>query len=104
MQRVRRARHLGTIRELPTCLCGWIRQPSVEMLSRLEHRNSRSSRTRLGLVRKRSLAAGAMETMKRVRLLQAFYEIEVGQNTVIAIQAGLAVRRDKDGTNPAYAC
>jgi hypothetical protein len=30
--------------------------------------------------------------MKKVRLLQAFHEIEVGQNTVIAIQAGLAVR------------
>ena len=57
-----------------------------------------------GVVRKRSLAAGAVETMKRVRLLQAFHEIKVGQNTVIAIQAGLAVRRDKDGTNAAYAC
>ena len=57
-----------------------------------------------GLVRKRSIAAGAVETMKRVRLLQAFNEIEVGQNTVIAIQAGLAVPRDKDGTNAAYAC
>ena len=45
----------------------------------------------------------SMETMKRVPLLQAFNEIEVGQNTVIAIQAGLAVRRDKDGTNAAYA-
>jgi hypothetical protein len=56
------------------------------------------------LVRKRSIAAGAVENMKRVRLLQAFHEIEVGQNTVIAIQARLAVRRDKDGTNAAYAC
>ena len=57
-----------------------------------------------GLVRKRSIATGAVKTMKRVRLLQAFHEIEVGQNTVIAIQAGLAVRRDKDGTDAADAC